>query len=103
MAIKPDDIEGVVKAAFKKMCKKYPYVYLHMPVMNGMGSPTLDFVMCVNGLFFGVEAKRPSVKKPTPRQEETMSEMAAAGAFVFMVNSDESIAWVERFIQMVGP
>ena len=79
--------EGRVKAQVKRMVKDlqdsgYP-VYLHMPVQNGMGKPTLDFIGCIKGQFFAIETKAPG-KKPTERQLDTMAEMQKAGAHVFV-------------------
>ena len=48
--------------------------YYHMPVVNGMGTPTLDFVGCHKGSFFSIETKAPG-KVPTPRQLLTMRQM----------------------------
>ena len=74
--------EGKTKAAVKKLLTGYK-CYQHWPVMNGMGAPTLDCIGCHNGKFFAVECKAPG-KKPTPRQEVTMSDMTLAGADVFV-------------------
>lgn len=75
--------EKYVKDQIKKLLKKYG-VYYHMPVQNGYGAPTLDFIGCYQGRFFGVEAKRPG-KVPTARQELTMNAMREAGGAVFVV------------------
>lgn len=79
--------EGKVKAKVRLALntlrdKGYP-VYYHMPVQNGMGKPTLDFIGCINGKFFAIETKAPG-KKPTERQESTIMEMHKAGAAVFV-------------------
>ena len=76
--------EGAVKNEVKKLLKEYD-VYYHMPVQNGMGAPTLDFVGCCNGLYFAVETKAPG-KKPTPRQEVTITSMRKSGAAVFVID-----------------
>jgi len=79
--------EGKVKLQVRRALthlrdKGYP-VYYHMPVQNGMGKPTLDFIGCINGKFFAIETKAPR-KKPTERQESTIEEMRKAGAHVFV-------------------
>lgn len=58
-----------------------------MPVVNGYGQPTLDYVGCINGWFFSVETKAPG-KHPTPRQRQTMERMRAAGGAVFVIDGD---------------
>lgn len=79
--------EGKVKKQVKSallhlQSKGYP-VYYHMPVQNGMGKPTLDFVGCIGGKFFAIETKAPG-KKPTERQESTILDMQRAGGNVFV-------------------
>lgn len=86
--------EGRTKAKVKRVLGK-PGIYFHMPVQNGMGAPTLDFVGCAAGQFFAIETKAPG-KKPTPRQEITISQMQAAGGKVFVIDGDttELEAWL---------
>lgn len=91
--------EGKVKDKVKAVFKRCG-VYYHMPVQNGMGEPTLDFVACVNGRFFAVETKAPG-KKPTQRQLITMDKMRASGAYVFVVSDDHELAVLEATIQLV--
>lgn len=91
--------EGRVKDRVKVLLKEHG-AYFHMPVQNGMGSPTLDFVGCFRGWFFAIETKAGD-KQPTARQELTAKEMREAGAAVFLVNDvsglDELEAWLERY------
>ena len=79
--------EGKVKASIKRALKtlqdKGVPLYYHMPVQNGMGKPTLDFIGCINGEFFAIETKAPG-KKPTERQQSTIDEMCRAGAHVMV-------------------
>ena len=76
-------VKEQVKRALKTLqAKGYP-LYYHMPVQNGMGKPTLDFVGCIAGKFFAIETKA-SGKKPTERQQGTIEEMQKAGANVFV-------------------
>lgn len=78
--------EGVVKNRVKQVLKVYG-AYWHCPVQNGMGAPSLDFVCCFKGRYFAVETKAPG-KKPTPRQEITISEIEKAGGNVFVIDGD---------------
>lgn len=57
-------------------------LYKFMPVQNGMGAPSLDYLCCVDGLFVAIETKRPG-KSMTPRQQRTTSEIRQAGGLVF--------------------
>lgn len=82
--------EGRVKEGVKRVLKKHN-AYYHMPVQNGMGKPTLDFVCCHNGWFIAIETKAKKGDKPTQRQQQTIEEMKAAGAAVFVVCCDEDI------------
>jgi predicted RecB family endonuclease len=73
--------------------------YWHMPVQNGMGAPSLDFVGCHEGRFFAVETKAGG-KDMTPRQAETARRIEASGGRVFLVNEFSGMnmltAWLIR-------
>lgn len=75
--------EGKVKAKIRELLKQYGS-YSHSPVQNGMGRPSLDFVCCMHGQYFAVEAKAPG-NTLTPRQELTKKEIEDAGGKVFVV------------------
>ena len=93
--------EGKIKDKVKKLLKSFgDIVYYHMPVQNGMGSPTLDFIVCVGGYFLAIETKAPG-GKPTQRQQITMETMRVAGAFVFVVAGDDDLARLEETIILV--
>ena len=79
--------EGKAKQRVKKLLNKYG-VYSHMPVQNGMGAPTLDFICCYNGLYLAIETKAPG-KKPTQRQLKTMTKIAKAGGVAMVVGTTE--------------
>jgi len=91
--------EGKVKDRVKKLLKSFPCIYYHMPVQNGMGAPSLDFICCVRGYYLAIETKAPG-KKPTPRQELTMEAIAKAGGFVYVVSDDESFTRLEAFLNL---
>ena len=88
--------EGRVKAQIKTLLKKHN-VYYHMPVQNGMGAPTLDFICCVGGYYLGIEAKAPG-KIPTPRQYDTMREIEKACGMTAIVSSDPELRALETLI-----
>lgn len=77
--------EGKVKAKIKQLLEKYN-VYYFMPVQTGFGKRSLDFLGCVGGNFFAIEAKRPG-EEPTRKQSVTIREMEKAGADVFVIDS----------------
>lgn len=76
--------EGKVKDAVKKLLREHG-AYWHMPVQNGMGSPALDFHVCHNGRYAGIETKAKG-KHATERQLRTMREMRRAGGSVFLID-----------------
>ena len=88
--------EGKVKAKVKVMLKKYG-VYWHMPVQNGMGAPSLDFICCVGGKYMAIETKAPGGVL-TQRQALTSDQIRTAGGTVFMV--DGELRHVETWIQL---
>jgi hypothetical protein len=91
--------EGKVKAKVKVLLKKYN-AYWHCPVQNGMGSPSLDFICCIRGKYFAIETKAGN-KKPTPRQETTISEIQKAGGHAFVVNEETGMENLELWLQEV--
>jgi hypothetical protein len=93
--------EGKVKAKVKKVLETHG-AYCHMPVVNGMGKPTLDFIGCHRGRFFGIETKAGS-GRPTKRQELTMAEMRAAGAAVFLINDVQGMDELEGWLNDLHP
>lgn len=99
--------EGRVKRAIQATLYRHrDYVWVNMPVPGGWGRPTLDYVGCCCGLFFGVEAKRKGAR-PTPRQELTMHQITRAGGRVFLVTDEDSLkafdAWITTVVeQAVG-
>jgi len=66
-----------------------------------MGAPSLDFIVCINGRFVAIETKAPG-KKPTQRQLLTMDAMRVAGAWVFLVDGDESLARLDATLALLG-
>jgi hypothetical protein len=91
--------EGKVKTIVKQVLKANA-AYYHMPVQNGMGSPSLDFACCVPvlitedmvgktiGAYLGIETKREG-GKVTPRQERTMKEIRDAGGRAILIEGEE--------------
>ncbi len=78
MASTPEGkVKDKVKVLLKRLRDDGLPVYYHMPVQNGMGAPTLDFICCINGHYLAIEAKAPG-EKPTDRQEATMADIRAA-------------------------
>jgi hypothetical protein len=91
--------EGKVKDQVKKLLKRFACIYYHMPVQNGMGAPSLDFICCVRGYYLAIETKAPG-KKPTPRQELTIAAITQAMGFVFVVAGDEDLLRLEAFLDL---
>jgi hypothetical protein len=89
--------EGKIKARVKALLNYQPECYYHMPVQNGMGRPTLDFIGCLCGRFFAIETKAPG-KKPTPRQLLTIEDMVTAGAKVFVIDGDEGLEELQLWL-----
>lgn len=93
--------EGQVKRQITRMLDDYgERIYRFMPVQTGYGRPSLDFLLCVDGLFVTIEAKVKG-KRPTPRQEATMEDIRRAGGTCFVVDDDAALAAVRRFIDYV--
>lgn len=93
--------EGKVKEKVKKVLKEAG-AYYHMPVQNGMGKPSLDFVCCHKGRFLAIETKTEKGKL-TLRQQMTMDEMQKAGAIVLVIRGEsdgEGFALLRAFLEL---
>ena len=72
--------------------------WFHMPVSNGMGVHGVsDFLGHYKGRFFAIETKTKG-KKPTPRQEHQLNALNLTGAATFVVDSEDSLEGVKRWI-----
>lgn len=88
--------EGRVKHVIRKALDAEA-AYYHMPVQNGMGRPSLDFIGCHQGRFFAIEAKAGN-KGPTKRQEMTQAQMEAAGGTVFVINEVSGLEALKQWL-----
>lgn len=91
--------EAAVKNEIKKTLKRHG-AYYFMPVQNGMGAPSLDFLVCHHGRWIGIEAKA-SGKKPTKRQEITMQQMRDAGGICMVVDGEQTLRVLDVWLTSV--
>lgn len=92
--------EGKVKGVVKRILDDAG-AYYHMPVQNGMGKPSLDFIVCHRGRFIAIETKVAKAD-PTLRQKMTMDEMQAAGAIVLVIRGTgdtETLGILKRILE----
>ena len=90
--------ESKIKVRIKKLLDSYgERVYTFMYVPSGYGKQTVDYLVCFDGLFVGIEAKAPG-EQPTARQEATLAEIRAAGGSTFVIDSDEGIDALDKFM-----
>ncbi len=100
--------EGKVKAMVKNLLAEFDRadkdgfgrLYSHWPVMNGMGMPSLDCIVCYYGMYIAIETKAPG-KAPTPRQSLTISQMIAAGGLVFVISDEEGCERLRSALNMI--
>ena len=89
--------ESRVKEKVKKVLKAHG-AYWHMPVQNGMGAPSLDFIGCYFGRYYAIDTKAGN-KQPTPRQKLTIESIQAAGGKTFVVNEVSGLKELEEWLQ----
>lgn len=89
--------EGHIKRKIKLLLDNYN-LYRYMPVPSGFGGTTLDYLCCLRGAFFAIEAKAPG-KEPTDRQRETIARIREAGGVVFVVDSDAGLKELRLFLE----
>jgi hypothetical protein len=79
--------EGRVKDAIRNWLKGQG-AYVFSPVQTGMGSRTLDLLVCWRGRFVAIEVKRPG-GKATRLQLQIMADIRATGGTAFCTDSLE--------------
>ncbi len=82
--------EGRIKRKVSLALKQLPSCYRFMPVQQGLGASTLDYLCCVSGQFVAVETKAPG-RQLTPRQVIVAQEIRDAGGLVFVVDGEKSL------------
>jgi hypothetical protein len=93
--------EGKVKEAVKRILKEFG-VYYHMPVQNGMGKPSLDFICCAGGRFLAIETKA-GKGELTLRQQATIAEMEKAKGVVIVIRGlcdAEGFGMLRAFLEL---
>lgn len=85
--------EGKIKAKVKRAMASLPRCYRFMPVQNGMGAPSLDFINCIQGIFVAIETKTPG-KQLTDRQKATAISIREAGGCVYVIRDDADIRFM---------
>lgn len=88
--------EGKVKQRVKKLLDQFKH-YRFMPVQMGMGTVTLDFLICVNGRFCAIETKAPG-KEPTELQRQTIRNIRAAGGETFVISDDNGLDALHKWL-----
>lgn len=81
--------EGKVKKEIKQYLDSIG-AYYFMPVQMGYGAKTVDFLVCVNGAFVAIEAKRPG-KDATAFQKQTIAQVENAGGIAFVATSASQV------------
>ena len=94
--------EGRVKGQINRAIKTLPRCYKFMPVQSGLGAKSLDYLLCINGLFVAIEAKAPG-KDYTPLQREYKKEIEDAGGIVFLVDGPVSLLIAMERIKAICP
>lgn len=92
--------EGKVKAEINRTISRYKAVYKFMPVPSGYGPSSLDYLLCANGHFIGIEAKAPG-KKPTDRQNMCIKAIERAGGTVFVIDGSAGCSDLDAFLKEV--
>jgi hypothetical protein len=90
--------EGKIKAAIRKVLDSMDGLYYFMPVQMGMGSRTLDFLVCYKGKFFGIEAKAPG-EKPTKLQDLCMRKIRKSGGECMVIDKLEDIFALKHWLE----
>jgi hypothetical protein len=94
--------EAKTKALIKLILDKYANsIYYYMPVPQGYGAATLDYLGYCRGRGFAIEAKRPG-GRPSQRQMVTIERIMLSGARVFVIDGTEHLDTVEDLDLWLG-
>lgn len=93
--------EAKVKKKIKELLDSFDTrLYYYMPVPSGYGKTTIDYLICFDGLFVGIEAKKPR-GKPTLRQEGVLEDIRAAGGSTFVIDDDDDVVMLSKFLNAI--
>jgi hypothetical protein len=88
--------EGLTKKAIRKILDGYkPSLYYFMPVQAGYGKRTVDFLVCYEGNFLAIEAKRRGAK-PRKIQLAILDEIRKAGGLTFVIDDEPDSLYALR-------
>jgi hypothetical protein len=90
--------EHKVKRAVKKVLDGVG-AYYHMAVPMGLGTRTVDFLICYKGRFIGLETKAPG-EKPTALQELCMKKIREAGGETLVIDSVEMAGHLKDWLEI---
>lgn len=76
--------------------------YHFWAVVTGWGRPTLDCLVCIDGVFWGIEVKCPGGKL-TERQKITIRQIEEAGGQVVWGTADEIIEFIRNKLPVLRP
>lgn len=94
--------EGKIKARVRARLKREFDIdgWAYWPVQTMFSGAGLDIFFCLHGRFVAIETKAAFNKKPTDRQQDTISKIRRAGGLVFVVYDDWSldlmIEWLKK-------
>jgi Holliday junction resolvase len=97
-----DTPEKKVKKKIVAILKKHN-VYYFYPVTGGYGASGVpDVIACVNGVFFGIEAKADMKKnKPTALQLKNLTDIEAAGGVALVIDAHNLDVLEDKITQVI--
>jgi pantoate kinase len=89
--------ESKVKAKIKAILKAHN-IYYAMPIGTGYGNSGVpDFLCCLNGKFFAIEAKA-GKGTTTALQEKNLKNIIESGGDAWVVN-ETNLVYLEEFVK----
>lgn len=94
--------EGKVKDKISKYLKSLaPDCCYKMPVPCGFGKSGVDYDVVYYGIAVAIEAKRKGVTKATPREQEYLEQVTAAGGIAFVADDVATVIDIMEQIKHV--
>jgi hypothetical protein len=82
-------LEKTIKAAVRKRLKELG-AYQFWSVPFGLGTSTVDCLVCYRGFFIAIETKAPGIE-PTARQVSVIAEIRKAGGRAMVIDDLEKV------------
>ena len=91
------DTRKAIDKLIKHLNEDVTPIFRLCQVPSVRGGATLDYILCIDGHFVAIEAKKTGAKM-SPRQEATATAIRKAGGKVFVISDWEELSEFTEFV-----